>query len=113
MYDETKLKGVGACIRNLRAEQELTQFELAEKIGVSQTHLSNIECGRVQISLKLLLRIANVLECPLPVFLDTQAALDWGKEQAEKTASEQEEITETYTLEEVRQLLQHMRRPYK
>ena len=62
MYDETKLKGVGARIRNLRAEQELTQFELAEKIGVSQTHLSNIECGRVQISLKLLLRIANVLE---------------------------------------------------
>lgn len=50
MYDETKLKGVGARIRNLRAEQELTQFELAEKIGVSQTHLSNIECGRVQIS---------------------------------------------------------------
>ena len=36
MYDETKLKGVGARIRNLRVEQELTQFELAEKIGVSQ-----------------------------------------------------------------------------
>ena len=62
MYDETKLNGVGASIRNLRAEQELTQFELAAKIGVSQTHLSNIERGRVQISLKLLLRIANVLE---------------------------------------------------
>ena len=69
MYDETKLNGVGASIRNLRAEQELTQFELAEKIGVSQTHLSNIECGRVQISLKLLLRIANVLEQRLDYFL--------------------------------------------
>ncbi|MDO5381013.1 MAG: helix-turn-helix transcriptional regulator [Acidaminococcaceae bacterium] len=69
MYDETKLKGVGARIRNLRAEQELTQFELAEKIGVSQTHLSNIERGRVQISLKLLLRIANVLERRLDYFL--------------------------------------------
>ena len=69
MYDETKLKGVGASIRNLRAEQELTQFELAAKIGVSQTHLSNIERGRVQISLKLLLRIANVLEQRLDYFL--------------------------------------------
>ena len=74
MYDETKLKGVGARIRNLRAEQELTQFELAEKIGVSQTHLSNIECGRVQISLKLLLRIANVLELSLiHIYLDLSA----------------------------------------
>ena len=43
--------------------------ELAAKIGVSQTHLSNIERGRVQISLKLLLRIANVLERRLDYFL--------------------------------------------
>lgn len=65
------------------------------------------------MNLRLLLRIANVLECPLEVFLDTQAALDWGKEQAEKTATDQEEITEVYTLEEVRQLLQLVRLSHK
>ena len=46
---------------------------------------------------------------PLEVFLDTQAALDWGKEQAEKAAFEQETPAEVYTLEEVRQLLQLVR----
>lgn len=69
-----------------------------------------MERNHVNVSLKLLLRIANVLDCQLEVFLDTQAALDWGQEQAEKTVSEQESLTETYTLEEVRQLLQLLRR---
>ncbi|WP_293661381.1 helix-turn-helix domain-containing protein [uncultured Phascolarctobacterium sp.] len=109
MYDEKCLTRIGGNIRFLRTACQLNQQEMAKRIGISQTHLSNLEHNHTQVSLKLLLRIANVLECPLPVFLDTQAALDWGKEQAEKTASEQEEITETYTLEEVRQLLQHMR----
>mgnify|MGYP005938773029 CR=1 FL=1 len=104
MYDETKLKGVGACIRNLRAEQELTQFELAEKIGVSQTHLSNIECGRVQISLKLLLRIANVLDCKIDQLLDSRAALEWVNVKRAPEPPQQE-----YTLEEVRQLLELLR----
>jgi transcriptional regulator with XRE-family HTH domain len=109
VYDEKCLKNIGGNIRFLRMACQVSQQELAQRIDVSQTHLSNLERNHVNVNLKLLLRIANVLECPLEVFLDTQAALDWGKEQAEKTASEQEEITETYTLEEVRQLLQHMR----
>ena len=89
---------------------QISQQELARRIGISQTHLSNMERNHVNVSLKLLLRIANVLDCQLEVFLDTQAALDWGQEQAEKTVSEQESLTETYTLEEVRQLLQLLRR---
>ena len=105
MYDETKLKGVGACIRNLRAEQELTQFELAEKIGVSQTHLSNIECGRVQISLKLLLRIANLLGCSLETLLDARKASDWVSSRCESDETQQE----FYSPEEVQQLLKLLR----
>ncbi len=92
---------------------QISQQELARRIGISQTHLSNMERNHVNVSLKLLLRIANVLDCQLEVFLDTQAALDWGQEQAEKdekTVSEQESLTETYTLEEVRKLLQLLRR---
>ena len=90
---------------------QISQQELAEKIGISQTHLSNLERNRVQVSLKLLLRIANVLECPLEVFLDTQAALYWGQEQAEKAATKQDATAEAYTLEEVRQLLQLVKLP--
>ena len=109
MYDEKCLTCIGGNIRFLRAACQISQQEMAERIGVSQTHLSNLEHNHVQISLKLLLRIANVLECPLEIFLDTNAALDWGKEQAEKAATEQDAPAEAYTLEEVQRLLQLVR----
>ena len=104
MYDEKSLARIGSNIRFLRMACQVSQQDMAERIGISQTHLSNLERNHVNVNLKLLLRIANVLECPLEVFLDTQAALDWGKEQAEK-----ETPAEVYTLEEVRQLLQLVR----
>ena len=109
MYDEKCLARIGSNIRFLRMTCQVSQQDMAERIGISQTHLSNLEHNHSSVNLKLLLRIANVLECPLEVFLDTQAALDWGKAQAEKTVPEQESLTETYTLEEVRQLLQLLR----
>ncbi|MCC8159519.1 MAG: helix-turn-helix transcriptional regulator [Phascolarctobacterium sp.] len=109
MYDEKCLKNIGGNIRFLRMARQVSQQELAQRIDVSQTHLSNLERNHVNINLKLLLRIANVLECPLEIFLDTKAALDWGKEQAEKAAPEQDTPAEAYTLEEVRRLLQLLR----
>ncbi|WP_293662097.1 helix-turn-helix domain-containing protein [uncultured Phascolarctobacterium sp.] len=109
VYDEKCLKNIGGNIRFLRMARQLSQQELAERIGISQTHLSNLEHNHSSVNLKLLLRIANVLECPLEIFLDTNAALYWGKEQAEKAATEQDTPEEVYTLEEVRQLLQLLR----
>ncbi len=109
MYDEKCLMCIGGNIRFLRMARQLSQQELAQLIDVSQTHLSNLERNHVNVNLKLLLRIANVLECPLEVFLDTNAALDWGKEQAEKAATEQDTPAEAYTLEEVQRLLQFVR----
>ena len=109
MYDEKCLMCIGGNIRFLRMARQLSQQELAQRIDVSQTHLSNLERNHVNVNLKLLLRIANVLECPLEIFLDTNAALDWGKEQAEKAATEQDTPAESYTLEEVQQLLQLLR----
>ncbi|WP_301961989.1 helix-turn-helix domain-containing protein [uncultured Phascolarctobacterium sp.] len=109
MYDEKCLQNIGGNIRFLRMARQVSQQEMAERIGISQTHLSNLERNHVNINLKLLLRIANVLECPLEIFLDTQAALDWGKEQAEKAAPEQDAPAEVYTVEEVRRLLQLLR----
>ena len=113
MYDEKCLQNIGGNIRFVRTACQISQQDMAKSIGISQTHMSNLECCRVKISLKLLLRIANVLGCPLEIFLDTNAALDWGKEQAEKAAPEQATPAEAYTLEEVRQLLQLVRLPYR
>ena len=104
VYDEDCLAQIGANIRFLRSACQISQMELARRIGVSQTRLSNVERNHAGVNLRLLLRLANAFGCPLEVFLDTQAALDWGKEQAEK-----EIPAEVYTLEEVRQLLQLVR----
>ena len=109
MYDEKCLQNIGSNIRFMRSACQISQQELAERIGISQTHLSNLEHNHSSVNLKLLLRIANVLECPLEIFLDTNAAMDWGKEQAEKAATEQDTSAEAYTLKEVRQLLQLLR----
>ena len=109
VYDEDCLAQIGANIRFLRSACQISQMELARRIGVSQTHLSNVERNHAGVNLRLLLSLANAFGCPLETFLDAGAARNWGKEQAEKTASEQEEITETYTVEEVRQLLQLVR----
>ncbi len=99
--------------------RQLSQQELAQRIDVSQTHLSNLEHNHAQISLKLLLRIANVFECPLETLLDRKAAALWAEAncaeeaeqaQAEKSDSDRSTAAETdgqeqYSLEEVRLLL--------
>lgn len=41
-----------------RTEQHLTQKELSEKTGIPQAHISRIECGNYNPSLKMLKRIA-------------------------------------------------------
>lgn len=65
MYDEKCLQQLGNNIKFLRAACQLSQRELAKRIGISQTHLSNIEHCHVKINLKLLLRIANAFGCTM------------------------------------------------
>lgn len=52
---------LGARIRALRTEKKLSQKQLAEKAGISNTYLSDIEIGRTNPSLKTLLKIAEAL----------------------------------------------------
>ena len=53
MYDESCLPRIGSNIRLLRGACQFKQQQFAERIGISQTHLSNIEHNNVQVSLKL------------------------------------------------------------
>ena len=95
MYDESCLPRIGSNIRLLRGACQFNQQQFAERIGISQTHLSNIEHNNVQVSLKLLVRSANVLGCTLETLLDRKAAAEWAQahdaeadEQAAGTKSE-------------------------
>ena len=79
MYDEKCLRQIGGNVKYLRSVCHITQQDLAARIGISQTHLCNLEHDHARISMKLLLRIANTLGCALEVLLDTKAAVAWGE----------------------------------
>ena len=108
MYDEKCLRQIGGNVKYLRSVCHITQQDLAARIGISQTHLCNLEHDYARISMKLLLRIANTLGCALEVLLDTKGAGAWGgnREEPEMEAGEGEEEEASYSLEEVRLLLQ-------
>ena len=120
MYDEKCLLRIGSNIKLLRSVRQLNQHQLAERLGISQTHLSNIEHNNVLVSLKLLVRSANVLGCTLETLLDRKAAAEWAQahdagadeqaagaksERVTETAAAETDEQEQYSLEEVRLLL--------
>ncbi|WP_352404475.1 helix-turn-helix transcriptional regulator [Sporanaerobacter acetigenes] len=51
-------------IKVLRAKHELTQEQLAKKIGISRPALSDIENNKVMPSGKIVIRLANVFGIP-------------------------------------------------
>lgn len=55
---------LGLKVAFYRKERGLTQKELAERLGVSRTHISNIEAARMKtsVSLNLLLEICLELQ---------------------------------------------------
>ncbi len=66
MQEEIKL--IGRRIRLLRTAKNLTQTKLAKEMEISQTHLCNIECGRVPVTLPNLLKLRSLLGCNMSSF---------------------------------------------
>ena len=56
MAKQVDYKAVGLRIKTLRLKNNIYQTELAKNIGVSQTHMSNIESGRAGLTLEIWLR---------------------------------------------------------
>ena len=52
---------IGQRIRKFRKACGLSQEELAEKVGISTTHMSHIETGNTKLSLQVLVDIAQIL----------------------------------------------------
>lgn len=52
---------IGQRIRRIRKAHKLSQEELAEKVGISTTHMSHIETGNTKLSLPVLVSIASTL----------------------------------------------------
>ena len=53
---------IGQRIRKYRKASQLSQEELAEKVGISIPHMSHIETGNTKLSLPVLVSLATALE---------------------------------------------------
>ena len=68
---EQKYKMIGLNIAYYRKLKGLNQLQLAEMVGISRTHISNIEAPNMptSISLDTLMDIADALEVPVSSLL--------------------------------------------
>lgn len=62
---------IGQKIRKIRKAHGLSQEELAEKAGISTTHMSHIETGNTKLSLPVFVDIAAALEVRVDDLLET------------------------------------------
>lgn len=69
-------KKIGAKIAALRKDRNMTQEQLAEKIGVTVQHLGAIERGKANTTLNRLDRIADALGCSSYDLILTTTPLD-------------------------------------
>ena len=53
---------IGQRIRKIRKAHGLSQEELAEKVGISTTHMSHIETGNTKLGLPVFVALADALE---------------------------------------------------
>ncbi|WP_302161238.1 helix-turn-helix domain-containing protein [uncultured Ruminococcus sp.] len=67
--NEEKYYRIGLNIAYQRKLKKLTQIQLAEKIGISRTHMSNIEAPNMltPISLEVVFNIADALKIPVDI----------------------------------------------
>jgi len=90
---------IGNRIKALRVGSGMKQSELAKKIGMSQTNLSNVESGRTAVTVQVLLKIHDVLGCKLADFF---VDLD---NDVEEAAREEQSAKQSIELEEAVQIL--------
>lgn len=87
---------IGQKIRKFRKIQGLSQEELAEKIGISTTHMSHIETGNTKLSLSVFVDIANALNVQTDDLLNDRDIL-----RTDRANKELSEILETCTSEQL------------
>lgn len=88
---------IGQRIRKMRKAHDLSQEELAEKIGISTTHMSHIETGNTKLSLPVLVAISQALEVQTDDLLFEGAATS-----RKNSLNEIMELLETCTLQQIR-----------
>jgi transcriptional regulator with XRE-family HTH domain len=73
-------KGLGRVLKLIRMYHQLKQGELAEKLGISSSYLSEIETGKKDPSISLLGQYSKVFEIPISHIILLSEHVDEGKE---------------------------------
>lgn len=67
---------IGQRIRKVRRARNLSQDALAEKVGISTTHMSHIETGNTKLSLAVFVELATALDVRADELLFDSTAAD-------------------------------------
>ena len=76
---------IGQKIRKYRKARGLSQEALAEKVGISVTHMSHIETGNTKLSLSVFVDIARALDVQTDDLISNECS---GRNIAEKELAE-------------------------
>ncbi|HHQ6558964.1 TPA: helix-turn-helix domain-containing protein [Serratia fonticola] len=77
--DELFFKELGARIAMARKEQQLTQQQLAEQLGIAQQTMAHYEGGRLKVSAALLPPLSQILKLSLDELLGLPTARQFSK----------------------------------
>jgi transcriptional regulator with XRE-family HTH domain len=64
------LKKLGQNIAQIREKRKISQYKLAKEIFTDQSNLARIENGKVNPTVKTLIKISTVLKCNVKDFFD-------------------------------------------
>ena len=70
MIKEELLKNFGLKVKFIRIKKGISQANLAELLGVNDYYISNIECGKRNITLGTINKIANALDIDVSKLFD-------------------------------------------
>lgn len=73
MDKESERERIGRHIAELRKAKGLTQMQLAEKTGFSQSNIGRIETGRYSVGLDVLASIAEALGATVELVTETSS----------------------------------------
>ncbi|MBQ1373117.1 helix-turn-helix domain-containing protein, partial [Candidatus Saccharibacteria bacterium] len=59
------LAEIGKLVTEARTRQDMTQAELAQKVGTSQSAINRIERGKQNASLEIIRKISRALQTPI------------------------------------------------
>jgi len=69
-------QSIGKLVRIRREKLNLTQDDLAQRVGLKRTSITNIEKGRQRIQVHTLYDLATALEVDLPALVPTFKTLE-------------------------------------